>query len=194
MGFNMEKDRNLILEESYSEIQNQLSNLRYEINNSESLSCDEIIRNNSEIGNKIYEQAFLFSKYEQAAIITKSQLIKDHKHFDELRTLFWISSIAIKKRCGEDSLRTIVYLYDYPAESFTERAKQSVMSAIALELKESNEDASVLIPIAKNLEVEALSSLIKNYAINDSTVLIINEKEVMDMTEAISKSVGYVDG
>lgn len=185
MGFNIEEKRNFYLDESYSEIQNLLNNLRGEINNSDSLSCEGIIKNNSEIGNKIYEQAFLFAKYEDAAIITKKQIVKDHKRFDELRTLFWINSIAIKEKCGEATLKTIVYLYDYPAESAEERAKQAVMSSIALNIKELNE-TNVLIPIAKNLGAEQLNKLISNYTINDSAIIIINEKEIYDMEKAIN--------
>jgi hypothetical protein len=190
IGMGIEQNRNEKLANSYLNTESEILDLgaQLDITNLGRFTCSELIKRNFYIGNQIYEQALIFEEYENSAILTKSQLVKEHKKFDALRTLFWINSIKIKDRCGNNVFDTVVYLYNYPTEEIDELAKQRVMARITQEIKSKYEKEVILIPIAKNLNITSLNTLIEYYDyINESTLLIVNEKETFlsNQTEQI---------
>jgi hypothetical protein len=186
LGLSLEMTRNAQLNEYYNSTQSELSVLELQLRTPglEDINCSKLIAQNFELGDKIYQQALIFQDYETAAIFTKSELIEEHRKFDILRTMYWINSINIKKICGNDSFKTIVYLYDYPATKIEDISKQRVMEKISQEIRDSTQD-SILIPIAKNLNITELNELIKQYPKrNESVLLIINEKDEFGYDEA----------
>jgi len=178
IGLSIENSRNLELANYYISTEDEISGLadQLDISNLGKYACSELIERNFYIGDQIYSQASIFEEYENSAILTKSQLIREHRKFDVLRTLFWVNSINIKKRCGNDVFDTVVYLYDYQTDELEEVAKQKVMSRITSEIKESLQDKVILIPIAKNLNISSLNSLLQDYKnTNESALMIVNE-------------------
>src|SRR3989344_3256306 len=85
----------------------------------ERFNCTQIIEKNIKFGNEIYEDAQQISNYEAASQFGE-EIDEMHKRYDVLRTIFWINSIKIKDRCGED-FHTLVYLYDYLPEDLSEK-------------------------------------------------------------------------
>jgi len=188
LGFSLESARNAELTEYYNSTKSDLGLLESQLKSLDvdDEECSKLITQNFELGNRIYEQALIFQDYETAAIFTKSELVEEHRKFDILKTIYWINSIGIKKTCGDDSFETIVYLYEYPATQIEEISKQRVMEKISQEVR-SNTKESILIPIAKNLEISELTELIKQYdKVNESVLLIINEREVYGYEESKS--------
>ena len=195
IGMGIEKTRNDYLAQSYYSTESEILDLgaQLDISNLGRYTCSELIARNFDIGNQIYEQALIFQDYENAAILTKTQLVKEHKKFDALRTLFWVNSIKIKERCGEGVFNTVVYLYDYPATETESMAKQKIMARITQEIKDLAQNEVVLIPIAKNLNISSLNDLISQYDLeNESAVLLINEKDVF-FTNETDKIRNYFD-
>jgi hypothetical protein len=181
LGMLMENNRNAELASLYSSVEIEILDLgdKLDISNLGKYTCSELVSRNSEIGDEIYSQALIFQRYEDAAIFTKDKLVEEHRKFDILRTMFWINSVKIKDRCGSKVFDTVVYLYDYPVEDMGSVAKQRIMESITAEIKDGINENIVLIPIAKNLNISTLDSMIEKYAnINESAVLIINEHAV----------------
>lgn len=190
IGWVIETNRNLEIANYYISTEDEISVLedQLDMSNLGKYTCSELISRNSNMGNNIYEQALIFEEYENSAILTKSQLIQEHRKFDVLRTLFWINSINIKKRCGNDLFDTVVYLYNYQTEELSGIAQQKILARITSEIKENSPKEVLLIPIAKNLNISSLSTLLEKYNnLNESALLIVNEdKEFMyNQTEEI---------
>lgn len=186
IGMGIEKARNDRLAESYSDTESEIIDLsaQLDISNLGRFTCFELVKRNFEIGNQIYEQALVFQDYENAAILTKAQMVKEHKKFDALRTLFWINSMKIKDRCGNRVFDTVIYLYNYPTTDTEEIAEQRVMERITQEIKSNAQEEVILIPIAKNLNISSLNVLISEYNLeNESVALIINEKKLFLFNE-----------
>jgi len=181
IGFSIEQERNRELLNYYSSTENSINELQnqLDISNLGKYPCPELINRNFDIADRIYTQALIFDRYENSAIFTKMQLISEHRKFDRIRTMFWINSMKIKERCGKEVFDTMVYLYDYQPEEVDDVAKQKVMARITQEVKQNSNEKIVLIPIAKNLNISELSSIINEYeGVNESALLIVNEDKV----------------
>lgn len=186
IGMGIEKARNDKLAESYFNTESEIIDLsaQLDLSNLGRFTCFELTQRNFEIGNQIYQQALVFQNYENAAILTKTQMVKEHKKFDALRTLFWINSMKIKDRCGNRVFDTVVYLYNYPTSDTEEIAQQRVMERITQEIKSNAQEDVILIPIAKNLNISSLNTLISIYNLeNESVALIINEEKLFLFNE-----------
>jgi len=192
IGLSIEHNRNLELVEYYSSTEKEIYSIMesLDISNLGQYTCYELTQRNFEIGNRIYAQALIFEEYEESAILTKSYLSQEHRKFDFLRTLFWINSVNIKERCGNNVFDTVVYLYDYQPDKIDDIAKQRVISAVSSQIKSELNDEIILIPIAKNLNISLLDNTLREYEYqNESAFLIINEEEIFlyNQTEDIRK-------
>lgn len=137
------------------------------------LDCDLAIQKNIEFGDRIFEDAKIVQRYEDAARISDS-LIEQHRKYDLLRTLFWVNSIKIKEKC-EDKFHTVVYIYDYEPERIKETSKQKVFSNFLIDLKKTQGSNVVLIPIAGNMGLSSTETLIKKYNIESFPVVLVDE-------------------
>ncbi len=162
-----------------------------EILDMEDLNCEQAIQENLNFGDKIYQDAKTLDKYEAASRITDS-LIEQHKRYDLLRTLFWINSIKIKEKCGEQ-FHTVVYLYDYEPEDIELKSQQIVFSRFLSELKNEQGSDIVLIPIAKNLNLSSLNLLIAKYQLGPATV-ILNEELVITEVDDLERLASTIKG
>lgn len=153
------------------------------------LNCDKAIEENIKFGDKIYEDAKLLQRYEEASRITE-YLREQHRRYDLLRTLFWLNSIKIKEKCGKE-FDTLVYLYDYSSENQEEKSKQEVFSRFLEELKAEKGNELLLIPIAKNMNLSSLDLMIDNFDIS-KTSIIVNEDLVISEINELKKINDYV--
>jgi len=161
-----------------------------EILNMEDLNCEEAIKQNIKFADKIYEDAKILENYDDASRID-SAFVEYHKRYDLLRTLLWLNSIKIKEKCGNESFHTIVYLYDYKSEDAGQKNKQQIISRFLEELKVEYGSNIILIPIAKNLGINSIDLLIKNYKVSGTSV-IVDEKAVISELEDLSSIRQYL--
>ncbi len=147
---------------------------------SENLSCEYAISENVDFGNRIYEDTLLIAKYEKSNQL-KTDILKEHKRYDLLRTLFWINSINLRERCSD--LHTLVYLYDFKTESSEDKQQQTVFSKFASELHNDFGNTIVLIPIAMDMDLSSLDVLLEKYNINETTLLFDETFKMNDISD-----------
>lgn len=155
----------------------------------ENLDCELITRKNINFGNEIYSDALKFEQYEEARRISPE--IREHRErFDLLRTLFWINSKKIQENCEGFSI--IVYLYQHPPKDSIEEAKQEVFSRYLANLKRDFGDSMMLIPISYNSDLVSLQTLLSEYEIEktsilvDSSFIVSNQEELHKVRDYLS--------
>lgn len=138
------------------------------------LSCDLLTDENVKFGDKIFSEALVIQRYEDANKIN-DQIIFQHKRFDLLRALFWVNSIKIKEKCGE-GIHNLVYFYKYNNPSIEQNSKQKVFSNMLIEIKEKMGGEVMLIPIAGDNDIPSINLLISKYKIEEFPTILIDEK------------------
>ena len=139
------------------------------------VSCEELVKSDKELLDKVYAEARLLTQYEESGKLT-DQVKNLHLKYDVLRTYLWITSVEIKKEC-QTNLSTIVYLYNHGEKDLTNKAKQVVWSKLLLEIKEVSPNV-VLIPIAADSNLVSLNAMTDSYNLTSFPVVIVNEKDV----------------
>lgn len=155
------------------------------------MDCETLSKANIEFADRIYHEAKILSKYEEAGKITDGIKIA-HKRYDVLRTLLWINSIEAKKQC-QDDVSVVVYLYEYETEDLTKKAKQSVWSRILSDLKEVRGEEIVLIPIASNADIITLNSMIEELEITEFPSVVINNEYVVNELTSVRDLEKYLN-
>jgi hypothetical protein len=145
------------------------------------LSCDTAIKENINFANRVYEEAKILQKFEDASKISESIRLQ-HKKYDLLRTLFWINSIKIKKNCNA-SFHDLVYFYQYNNPTLEQKAKQNVFSNLLGELKENYGGEIMLIPIAGDNNITSIDLFLEMYNVTSLPTILIDEKtKVTELT------------
>jgi len=147
-----------------------------EIYSLEDFDCKTAIEENLNFANRIYDEAQLLEKYEDAGRLTDA-LKAEHKKYDVLRSLLWVNSIKLKKKC-KASYHNVVYIYDYNDPSIATKAEQSVFSRVLTELKQKQGDNVMLIPIAGDNDLSSVSVLMNLYNVTEKElpIILIDEK------------------
>ncbi len=146
------------------------------------LDCTSLTEENTKFGDKIFEEALLIQRYEDANRLSE-EITSQHKRFDLLRTIFWINSIKIKQKCNP-SYHTVVYLYKYNNPSLEEASKQRFFSNLLRDIKESNGGKMMLIPIAADNDIPSMNLLLKKYNITELPVILIDENiKIIDVKD-----------
>ena len=178
LGFVLENWRFGKIESLYFQSELDLLDIRIQndIYSLAKIDCEKAIGENINFANKIYDEANLLQRYEDANKITEN-IILQHRKYDLLRTLFWINAIKIKSRCNA-TYHNLVYLYKYNNPSLEIKAKQLVFSRILSELKEDRGDEIMLIPIAGDNNLASVGLLMGLYNITEAElpVILIDEK------------------
>jgi hypothetical protein len=138
------------------------------------LDCDILVEENIKFGDRIFEEALLIQKYEEANIFSK-EIVLQHKRFDLLRALFWINSMKIKEQCNSDYIN-IVYFYKYNNPTVEQESKQKFFSNLLSELKNKFGNKIMLIPIAADNDIPSVNLLVKKYDITELPVILIDEE------------------
>jgi hypothetical protein len=151
------------------------------MSNLNTFNCSDLVKNNIDFADKIYEEALLLEKYEQSGDLTESLKIA-HRKYDVLRTLLWINVIDTKEKCKKN-ISSVVYLYEHESEEIGEKANQVVWARILFDLKQKYSDKILLIPISVNSDVSSLDLMTRKLGISKYPAVVINEKIVLyDLT------------
>ncbi len=141
------------------------------------VKCSSLITYDFSFADRIYEEALILERYEDAGKISEEMKIT-HKRYDLLRTLLWINVMKTRERCSEN-FSSVVYLYNYDTEDLTERAQQIVWSRVLFDLKQEKGSRIILIPISANSNLASLNLIIEKFEINKYPAVIVNEKDVL---------------
>ena len=192
-GLIFENKRVEVIEEYYIQSENSLMDI-FALNNFVSLnniSCDALISSNINFANRIYDEAKILDEYERTGKITDKIDIQ-HKKYDIMRTFLWINTMKTAEICEDDSIHTVVYIYQFNTNDLTEKATNSVWSKILVDLKETRGNEIILIPIAFDSSIIALNSILENYDIQQYPVLIIDDKEVIKELSSVEEIENYL--
>lgn len=154
------------------------------------LDCNLLLEENIKFGDKIYKEALVIQRYEDANIIS-DEIVFQHKRFDLLRALFWINSIKIKQKCSSD-YHDIVYFYKYNDPSIEQESKQAFFSNLLGELKQKSGNKLMLIPIAGDNDIPSINLFIKKYNITEFPTILIDEKTKMTEVENVEEIEKYL--
>ena len=139
------------------------------------VSCEDLFQANKDLLDRVYSEARALELYEESGKVTDN-LKTFHRKYDVLRTYLWINSLKIEESCNLNFSR-IVYLYKSEEEDLTKKAEQNVWSKLLFEVKREKENL-LLIPIALDSELISLDSMLEQYNITDSPVVIVNEERI----------------
>ncbi len=187
LGFILENWRTSEIKNIYFQAELDLLDIKIqnEIYTLSNIDCNKAIEENINFANRIYKEAQLLNKYEEANKLSE-EIISQHKKYDLLRTLFWLNTINIKKRCKAD-FHNIVYFYDYQEPSIETNAKQSVFSNLLGEIQKDKEDEIMLIPIAGDNGLTSVNLMMNLYNIKESELPIILIDEEIKITDIKKK-------
>lgn len=139
--------------------------------------CDILKKDISEFADRVYNEARQLEQYDDATELTSS--VKTiHRKYDLLRTLLWINIIQMKESNSNCDLNTVVYLYTYDSQDIDVRAQQTAWGRALGDLKNSEGNNIILIPIASDQNIASLDYLMWKYNITESPSVVINEKDV----------------
>ncbi|MCX6749365.1 MAG: hypothetical protein NTW17_01300 [Candidatus Pacearchaeota archaeon] len=153
----------------------KLQNYYYQIMNK--ASCDVAIEQNFIFADKLYEEGLTIEKYEQGNKLTDDILL-EKKRYVLLKTELWLNSILLKEKC-KNPFHTVVYVYAQESNVLKD-AEQRAISATLEGIKEEQGNKIVLIPIAGDLGLDAVSMQLKIYNVTYLPSVIIDEKYVIE--------------
>ena len=192
MGYMLESSRINKIDQMYFETDLNILDQRIQSDALDIINfdCDDLIQENINFGNKIFEEALQIQKYEDANRINQD-IITQHKKYDLLRTLFWTSSIKLKQKCQAD-FHTIVYIYKYNKPSVQQISEQKFFSKLLSELKEKYGNKILLIPIAGDNNIVSLGLLMKKYNVTEFPTILIDEKTIVTEVENMGEIEKYL--
>jgi hypothetical protein len=138
------------------------------------LDCELLVQENINFADRIFEEALLIQRYEDANRINE-EVVFQHKRYDLLRTLFWINSMRIKEKCNSD-YHNIVYFYRFNDPPIEQDSKQRFFSNLLIEIKKEYADKVMLIPIAADNDLPSINLLLEKYGIDEFPVILIDEE------------------
>lgn len=178
IGFYLENSRSGFIETNI--IQSEISLLDVQVRNRASndlsVSCEVAKKSLFDFADKIFIEASQLEEFDSSSKLT-NDLDVLHKRYDLLRTLLWLESIELKKRC---EFHTFVYLYEYNVESIQQRAEQSTLSRVLRDLKNEHAGDVLLIPIAVNMNLSSVDLIVDDYGLKDFPVIVVDEKYFAD--------------
>ncbi len=154
------------------------------------LDCDAMVEENIRFADKIFEEALIIQKYEDANRMNK-EIIFQHKRFDLLRTLFWINSMRIKEKCNSD-YHNLVYFYQYNDPSIEQKSKQKFFSNLLFQIKQRKGSEVMLIPIAADNNLPSINLLLDKYGIEELPVILIDEEIKITDVESLEDVEKYL--
>lgn len=187
LGYTIENSRLNQINSLYANSELNLLDIKImsEIFNYQNFDCKLAVQENIDFANKIYDEAKLLEKYDNAKTFS-TEVKTQHKKYDLLRTLFWINSMNLKQKCNA-GYHNIIYFYDYVNPTLEQKAKQSVFSRILMELKQKKGNDVMLIPIAADNDISSVNLFLKSYNISEFPVILIDEKIQITQLENITQ-------
>lgn len=160
------------------------------ISDIKNIDCEFLIESNLNFADRIYSEAVLLEKYENAKKITDSIELA-HKKYDLFRVFLWIDSIRILEKCGR-SFSSVVYLYDTNPNDLELKATQGVWSRILFDLKQEKNNEIVLIPIGVDGSLESVNLMVKRFEIEQLPAVVINNEYVITELSSVKELEKYL--
>lgn len=154
----------------------KLQNYYYQI--MDKASCNEAIRQNFIFADDIYNRGLELEKFEEANQLS-DDLLREKKRYVLLKTELWLNSILLKEKCNQP-FDTIVYIYSHDPRNSAKVAQQKIISNVLKSVKERKGNEVILIPIAGDLDLQAVDLQMRIYNITYLPSILINEKTVLD--------------
>ena len=145
------------------------------------VNCDNFLRETIVFADKIYSEAQLLDRYEQASKITRG-IILQHKKYDLLRALLWIETMKFREKCS-NNFTTLVYFYEYDSDSIDIKSKQDIFSKNLEEIKNKHGNEVILIPIAGNLNISSINYLLNQNNITQLPAILVNNHILYSVEE-----------
>lgn len=164
--------------------------IRDNILSSNNVDCDKFFYETLNFADKIYNEAKLLDRYEEASRISEGMILQ-HKKYDLLRTLLWSETLRFKEKCNSN-FSTVIYFYEYFPENIETKSLQNVFSKKLGELKMEHGTDIILIPIAGNINVSSINYLREQYKIESLPTILINEKIKVTSIEQLNSLDTYL--
>jgi len=100
--------------------------------------------------------------------------------------------MKIKQKCNSD-YHTIVYFYKYNNPSVEQESKQRFFSNLLGNIKTTQQDNVMLIPIAADNNIPSVNLLIEKYGINELPMILIDEEIKITDVKIIDDVEKYLD-
>jgi len=191
IGVAFEANRLDKINEYYAQSEISLMDL-FVLNNlvNQDADCSVLIDSHIVFADRIYEEASLMEKYQQAGRLS-SNIKLAHQRYDLIRTFLWINIEKTMERCSEEGeFNSVVYLYEYEPKDLAQKATQGVWSKVLFDLKQAEGGNILLIPIAVNTGVASTEAMASRFKIVNYPVVVVNSKHVLSdlvSAEDISK-------
>ncbi len=135
--------------------------------------CENAVNQNLDFGEQVYEKGKKIETYEQRNEFSDTLKIQKKEH-NLLKLQFWLNSMNIQEKCSNAEYINVVYFYkDDPSN--LEEEKQNKISGVLFDLKQENGQKIMLIPIASDLGLSSVQTMISKYAVNEFPAVLINE-------------------
>lgn len=139
--------------------------------------CDSAFRANLAFNQKIYDQGKQLERYE--LVNRFGAYTPERQRYALLQLQFWMNALRIKELCRSD-YTTVLYIYRLDTVNATEvELPQKLQSAALLELKEKCGPALMLSPVPLDMGLSSIDLVVRQYAINETPALIINDNIVL---------------
>jgi hypothetical protein len=155
------------------------------------VDCEFLIESNLNFADKIYEEALVLEDYEKSKKLTEGIQLA-HKKYDLLRVFLWIDSVKTLEKCGR-GFSSVVYLYDANPEDLELKATQGVWSKILRDLKESEQNKIVLIPIGVDGSLESVNLMVKRFGVEKLPIVVINNEKVITELSSVDELKKYLE-
>jgi hypothetical protein len=194
LGVILENWRYNQVDSLYQEAEIELLDLRLqnELYAQGNFDCSSAIEENNKFADKIYNEAKILDRYEQASELT-NKIVLQHKKYDILRAMVFLNALEIKKNCNL-TYNTVLYFYKYNNPRLDLAAKQNVFSRLLTELKQTQGSNILLVPMAADNEISSINTILGMYniSVNELPVIIINGKNKITDLETVDQLNVYV--
>ncbi len=193
LGIGFENMRNSIIVDSYirSEILLMDTFAQSDIVNYFEGGCSVLIDSHFDFVDRIYQEAKTLEQYDWSNRFTERLKIT-HRRYDLLRTIAWMNTVKIRKKCNPNYY-DIIYLYEYNTKQLDIRAKNKIFSLALGELKEKYGNKILLIPIAVDNDVQSLDFLVSEYNLTKFPSVLINQEIKLNKLEDIENIEEYIE-
>jgi hypothetical protein len=156
----------------------RLQNYYFQIMNES--ACDSAVKQNFEFADQVYDKGLLLEKYEESSQLT-TDFALEKKKYVLLKLELWMNSLILKEKCGS-LFDTVVYFYqgNPSTTSLTTRSQQQVISSVLKQVKEDKGNKIILLPIAGDLDLNAVKLQRDVYNITSLPSILINEKVLFE--------------
>ncbi|HLE07966.1 MAG TPA: hypothetical protein VI933_05135 [archaeon] len=155
----------------------RLQNLFYQTFSGDNEFCDAAARSNIDFSYKIYSDGLELEKVEKVNRFA-TQLIQEKKRYALLQLQFWLNSVYLKQKCGEN-YTTLLYFYSQYDESLA--SDQNVQSRVILDLiNKCGSEKLLSAPLPIDLDVGMINLLKEKYGITKAPAILINEKVLLE--------------